>query len=193
MRCYCTPTRMDKTKENGNGQPLVKMRNSQNYPALLERSINWYKHPGKLRQHLPTIGLSYDPEIQLPKYTYMNVYNSLFANSQNLEVILRSKHWGHLGSCVEAELEVERQKAERVERSCGRSQGRKGWWQHQVAVAVGRAGVPQRQSPHDLEVGGIWSIMGKQEFRPRSSNQGFREDGHLFTAKRNPREGGGVG
>jgi len=41
---------------------------------------------------------------------YMNVYNSLFANSQNLEVILRSKHWGHLGSCVEVELEVERQK-----------------------------------------------------------------------------------
>jgi len=39
MRGYCTPTRMDKMKDNGNGQPLVKMMNSHNYPALLEGSI----------------------------------------------------------------------------------------------------------------------------------------------------------
>ena len=36
-------------------------------------------------------------------------------------------------------------------------------------------------------------MMGKQELRPRPSNQGFREDSHPFTAQRNPREGGGVG
>lgn len=34
---------------------------------------------------------------------------------------------GSLGSCVEAELEVERQKTERVEGSCGGGLGRKGW------------------------------------------------------------------
>ena len=73
-------------KDNGNGQPLMKMRNSHNYPALLEGSIKWYKQPVKLRQRLPNIGLSYDPAIQLPKYMYMNVYNSLFANSHLSDV-----------------------------------------------------------------------------------------------------------
>lgn len=66
----------------------------------------------KTETYLPklNIGLSYNPAIQLPKDTYVNVYSGLIANSQKLEVIVKSKHWGHLGSCVEAKLEMERQK-----------------------------------------------------------------------------------
>ena len=78
----------------------------------------------------------------------MNVYNGLIANSQKLEVILKSKHWGHLGSCVEAKLEMERQKTERAGGGCGRSPGRKWWWQLRVAVAVGRAGGPHGDRAH---------------------------------------------
>lgn len=134
MRCYCTPTRMGKMKENGNDQLFVKMKNNKNYPASLAGrgeyklvQILW-----KTETHLPklNIGLSYNPAIQLPKDTYVNVYSGLIANSQKLEVIVKSKHWGHLGSCVEAKLEMERQKTERAGGGCGMSPSRKWWWQH---------------------------------------------------------------
>lgn len=41
---------------------------------------------------------------------HINVYNSYICNNQTVEITPRSQNYGDLGSCVEAELGVVRQK-----------------------------------------------------------------------------------